>query len=166
LDVVKDSVDDLAATLVGADSLVIVIGFIPGNPLELNAAAHQLDNLETIALVDAAKKAGVKKVVMVSSILTNGRAWGQENKKLVAENYLKQSGFDYTTVQPGGLKAKPPTGGLIVRKEDTLNSEEISHYLVAYVCMAALTDPKASNKVLKIMKAEEGGPKVFNGLNM
>ena len=36
------------------------------------------EDLGTIALVDAAKKAGVKKVVMVSSILTNGRAWGQE----------------------------------------------------------------------------------------
>jgi len=78
LDVVKDTVDDLAATLAGADSLVIAIGFIPGNPLKMNAAAHQVDNLGTIALVDAAKKAGVKKVVMVSSILTNGRNWGQE----------------------------------------------------------------------------------------
>ena len=43
------------------------------------AAAHAVDNVGTIALVDAAKAAGVKKVVMVSSILTNGRAWGQEN---------------------------------------------------------------------------------------
>jgi hypothetical protein len=36
------------------------------------------DNLGTIKLIDAAKKTGIKKIVMVSSILTNGRNWGQE----------------------------------------------------------------------------------------
>ena len=37
------------------------------------------DNVGTIKLIDAAKKTGsVKKIVMVSSILTNGRNWGQE----------------------------------------------------------------------------------------
>lgn len=181
LDVVKDTVDELAATMEGADSLVIAVGFIPGNPLKMNAEAHKVDNEGTIALVDAAKKAGVKKVVMVSSILTNGRNWGQEkspgfvitnafgnvlDEKIIAENYLRKSGLDYTIVRPGGLKAKPPTGGLVVSGEDTLNSGEISRDLVADVCVAALSDPKASNKVLEIIEAEEGGPKVFNGLNM
>jgi hypothetical protein len=67
-----------------------------------------VDNIGTCKLIDSAKKAGVKKVVMVSSILTNGRAWGQEkspgfvitntfggvlDEKLVAENYLRASGL-------------------------------------------------------------------------
>ena len=42
LDVVKDSVDDLAKTMEGATSLVIATGFIPGNPLKMNAAAHEV----------------------------------------------------------------------------------------------------------------------------
>lgn len=62
LDVVKDSVDELAKTLEGASRLVIATGFIPGNPLKMNAAAHEVDNVGTCKLVDAAKKAGVKKV--------------------------------------------------------------------------------------------------------
>jgi uncharacterized protein YbjT (DUF2867 family) len=147
----------------------------------MNEEAHAVDNVGTCALIDAAKKAGVKKVVMVSSILTNGRAWGQEespgfvvtnafgkvlDEKIVAENYLRASGINYTIVRPGGLKAKPPTGGLVISGEDTLNAGEISRDLVADVIVAALTDPKASNKVLEIIEAEEGGPKVFNGLNM
>ncbi|VEU33656.1 unnamed protein product [Pseudo-nitzschia multistriata] len=79
LDVVKDSVDDLASAMAGAESLVIATGFIPGNPLKMNAAAHEVDNVGTIKLIDAAKKTGtVKKIVLVSSILTNGRNWGQE----------------------------------------------------------------------------------------
>jgi nucleoside-diphosphate-sugar epimerase len=110
LDVVTDSVDELAATLMGAEALVIATGFIPGNPLKMNAEAHLVDNVGACALIDAAKKAGVKKVVMVSSILTNGRNWGQEkspgfvitnafgqvlDEKIVAENHLRASGLDY-----------------------------------------------------------------------
>lgn len=181
LDVASDSTEAITSVLSGAESLVIAVGFVPGNPLKMNAAAHEVDNVGTCKLIDAAKAAGVKKVVLVSSILTNGRAWGQEkspgfqitnafgnvlDEKLVAENYLKSSGLDYTIVRPGGLKAKPPSGGLIISGEDTLNSGEISRDLVADVCVASLTDGKASNKVLEIIEAEEGGPKVFNGLNM
>mmetsp|Transcript_32178 Transcript_32178/g.63738 ORF Transcript_32178/g.63738 Transcript_32178/m.63738 type:complete len:331 (-) Transcript_32178:211-1203(-) len=181
LNVVSDSVDAMAETLKGADSLVIAVGFVPGNPLKMNDAAHEVDNVGTCKLIDAAKKAGVKKVVMVSSILTNGRNWRQEkspgfivtnafgnvlDEKLVAENYLRQSGLDYTIVRPGGLKAKPPAGPLKISGEDTLNAGEISRDLVADVCVACLTDEKAKNKVLEIIEEEEGGPQVFNGLNM
>lgn len=122
LDVVQDSVDAMAATLKGADALVIAVGFIPGNPLKLSEEAHKVDNVGTCKLIDAAKAAGVSKVVMVSSILTNGREWGQEkspgfivtnafgnvlDEKIVAEKHLRASGMDYTIVRPGGLKAKP-----------------------------------------------------------
>ena len=122
LDVVQDSVEDLKNTLQGADSLVIAVGFVPGNPLKMNEEAHKVDNVGTIKLIDAAKAAGLKKVVLVSSILTDGRSWGQEqspgfvitnafgkvlDEKIVAENYLRASGLDYTIVRPGGLKAQP-----------------------------------------------------------
>ena len=76
-----------------------------------------MDNVGTIRLIDAAKKAGVQKVVMVLSILANGRNWGQEkspgfvitnafgqvlDEKIVAENYLRASGLNYTIERPGG----------------------------------------------------------------
>lgn len=181
LDVVQDSVGDIAATLQGADSLIIAVGFVPGNPLKMSAAAHDVDNVGTCRLIDAAKQAGVKKVVLVSSILTNGRAWGQEkspgfvvtnafggvlDEKIVAENYLRASGLDYTIVRPGGLKAKPPSGELFVSAEDTLNAGEISRDLVADVCIASLSDPKVSKKVIEIIEDEEKPPKVFNGIAM
>lgn len=178
---VSDSTDSIASALSGASSLVIAVGFVPSNPLKMAAAAHEVDNVGTCKLIDAAKSAGVKKVVLVSSILTNGRAWGQEkspgfvvtnafgnvlDEKLVAENYLKASGLDYTIVRPGGLKAKPPTGELKISGEDTLIAGEISRDLVADVCVASLTDSKAKNKVLEIIEDEGTEPKVFNGLNM
>merc|ERR1711937_488230 len=147
-------------------------GFVPGNPLKMDAQAHAVDNLGTVALVDAAKKAGVKKVVMVSSILTNGRAWGQENspgfqvtnafghvldEKLVAEKYLRASGLDYTIVRPGGLKATPPSGKLLYSGENTLKDGEISRDLVAEVCAKAAFDPQFKNKVVEIVESGSEG---------
>ena len=181
LDVTADSTDALASALSGAQSLVIAVGFVPGNPLKMNDAAHAVDNVGTCKLIDAAKAAGVKKVVLVSSILTNARNWGKEkspgfvvtnafgnvlDEKIVAENYLRSSGLDYTIVRPGGLKSKPATGELMISGEDTLEAGEISRDLVAEVCVASLTDKKASNKVLEIIEKEGTEPKVFNGLSM
>lgn len=170
LDVVKDNVDTMASTMKGADALVIATGFVPGNPFELGKEAHAVDNLGTVALIDAAKKAGLSKVVLVTSILTNARAWGQQNspgflatnvfggvldEKLVAEKHLRASGLDYTIVRPGGLKSTPPSGNLVVNREDTTNGAEISRDLVADVCIASLFDGKASNKVIEIIEGED-----------
>jgi hypothetical protein len=131
---------------------------------------------------DAAKAAGITKVVMISSILANGRNWGQTNspgfvitnafgnvldEKLVAENYLRNSGIpNWTIVRPGGLKSTSPSGALRISAEDTLNAGEVSRDYVADVVVAALTDDKATNKVLEIIENEDEGPKVFNGLIM
>ena len=136
LDVTKDSVDKLSQTLTGCNALIIATGFVPSNPFAMGADAHAVDNLGTKALVDAAKKSGVTKVVLVSSILTNARAWGQENspgfqvtnafgnvldEKLEAENYLRASGIDYTIVRPGGLKSTAPETNLFLGLHGQLN---------------------------------------------
>jgi nucleoside-diphosphate-sugar epimerase len=86
LDVVMDSVDQLADSMKGANALVIATGFIPGNPLKMSQAAHEVDNIGTCHLIDAAKKAGISKIVMVSWILTNGRNWGQEKESRICRN--------------------------------------------------------------------------------
>jgi len=184
LDVEKSTVVGMTTTLQGTDGLIIAVGFVPGNPFKMNDAAHAVDNVGTVALIDAAKAAGVKKVVLVSSILTDAGAWGQLDsagykitnafgrvleEKLIAEKYLKASGLDYTIVRPGGLKADAPTGALFVSGENTLNSGEISRDLVADVSVAALFDAKASNKVVEIVESDKDGNAkngVFNGLKM
>ena len=35
--------------------LVIAVGFVPGNPFKMDAAAHAVDNVGTVKLIDAAK---------------------------------------------------------------------------------------------------------------
>jgi len=171
LDVEKDDVSALTKTLQGAQGLVIAVGFVPGNPFEMDKAANAVDNVGTVKLIDAAKAAGVSKVVLVSSILTDAGAWNQRSsagfqvtnafggvldKKIVAEKYLRQSGLDYTIVRPGGLKASPPSGALLVSAENTLNSGEVSRDTVADVCVAALFDGASKNKVVEIIETEKG----------
>lgn len=184
LDVEKSSVEDMSLSLKGVDALIIAVGFVPGNPFKFNAAAHAVDNVGTINLIDAAKAAGVRKVVLISSILTDAGAWGQLDsagykvtnafgnvldEKLVAERHLRGAGLDWTIVRPGGLKGDPPTGALFVSSENTLNSGEISRDLVADVSVAALFDAKASNKVVEIVESDKDGNAktgIFNGLKM
>eukprot|EP00746_Dinoflagellata_sp_MGD_P017675 gnl/MRDRNA2_/MRDRNA2_140708_c0_seq1.p1 gnl/MRDRNA2_/MRDRNA2_140708_c0~~gnl/MRDRNA2_/MRDRNA2_140708_c0_seq1.p1 ORF type:complete len:402 (+),score=106.60 gnl/MRDRNA2_/MRDRNA2_140708_c0_seq1:109-1314(+) len=169
LNVVDESASQLAESLKGSEALVIATGFIPGNPFEMGKAAKAVDNEGTVKLVDAAKAAGVPKVVMISSILTDAGAWGQRgspgfvvtnafggvlDEKLAAEKYLRASGLDYTIVRPGGLKATPAAGKLIVSGENTLKDGEISRDLVADVMVSAVFDSQYKNKVVEII--EEG----------
>ena len=51
-------------------------------------------------------------------------------------------------------QATPPTGELVVAKEDTLNAGEVSRDLVADVVVAALFDGKGSNKVVEIVEGD------------
>jgi len=176
------SKEKIVEAISGADTVVCVTGFVPSNPLAMKKAAHQVDNEGTIRLIDAAKEAGVSKFVLISSILTNGRAIGQEtnpgfvitnafggvlDEKLVAEKYLRASGLDYTIVRPGGLKDSAPTGGVVATVEDKTFTGEISRDRVAEVMVEAAFDPAASNKVIEIIEddmASTPSEKVFSTL--
>ena len=48
---VTGTTEDLTSALAGAQSLVIAVGFVPGNPLKMNAAAHEVDNVGTCKLI-------------------------------------------------------------------------------------------------------------------
>ena len=91
-----------------------------------------MDNLGTVSLVEACRKAGVTRFILVSSILVNGAAMGQLLNpayivlnlfglvlvaKLQAEKYIRGSGINYTIVRPGGLTEQPPTGSTIIEPE-------------------------------------------------
>jgi hypothetical protein len=51
LDVSIDTIDEMTNTLKGVTSLIIAVGFAPGNPLKMNAAAHEVDNVGTCKLI-------------------------------------------------------------------------------------------------------------------
>ena len=55
IDVETLGVGEMTASLKGADGLVIAVGFVPGNPFKMTAAANAVDNVGTVKLIDAAK---------------------------------------------------------------------------------------------------------------
>jgi len=172
-DVTSDA-KTLAEAMKGADAVICAIGsggFSPKGP-------KTVDYGGTVNLVDAAKQAGVKKFVLMSSLLTNGRAAGQGtnpnfvvlnlfggvlDEKLKAEKYLRASGLDWTIVRPGGLSNAAPeeVGNLYVSKEDTLFAgkespgRSVSRESVAQVMVESLVQSGASNKVVEIVAGKQ-----------
>ncbi|KAL2930814.1 hypothetical protein RDABS01_036224 [Bienertia sinuspersici] len=125
LQIVKADVMEGSDKLVEAisddsEALICATGFQRSwDPL----APWKVDYYGTINLVEACRKRGIKRFILISSILVNGAAMGQLLNpayvflnvfglvlvaKLQAENYIRKSGINYTIVRPGGLKNDPP----------------------------------------------------------
>ena len=158
----------LAESFKGFDIIVVATGFVPGNPFKMNEAAHAVDNVGVQHVADAAKIAGNKRVVLISSILTNGPGMGAEDtpgykitnafgrvleEKLVGENYLRASGVPWTIVRPAGLKNDEPRDALVLAGEDVMTSGEISRTLVAKVMAYAAFDASCEGRVIEIAEA-------------
>jgi uncharacterized protein YbjT (DUF2867 family) len=124
--------------------------------------------------IDAAKQAGVKHIVLVGSMggtnpnhplnrigNANILVW-----KRKAEQYLIDSGIDYTIIRAGGLLDKK--GGvreLLVGKDDELLNNppngiptSIPRADVATVVVRALIEPNARNKAFDIISKPEDAP--------
>ncbi|MEO1792135.1 MAG: SDR family oxidoreductase, partial [Cyanobacteria bacterium J06629_19] len=121
-------------------------------------------------LVDAAKAAGVEHFVMVSSLCVSkifhplNLFWGILYWKKQAEDYLKQSGVPYTIVRPGGLKNEEDTQPIVMSSADTLFEGNIPRQKVAKVCVEALSEPTAKNKVVEIITSETAVARPFETL--
>ena len=129
--------------------------------------------------MDAAKAAGVKHFVFVSSMggtqpenFLNGIGRRDDGSggdillwKRKAERYLVASGLDYTIIHPGGLVNEPPQQReLLVGVDDKLlqdtSRRQVPRADVARLCCAALLEPAARNKSLDLASkpAGEGTP--------
>ena len=168
--------DELATAMksVGATIVVICTGFVPGNPFKMAAAARAVDNEGVVHLVDAAVRSGtVRRVVLISSILTDGRAMGAEDspgfkitnafggvldEKLVGERYLIDSGLEYCIVRPAGLRGEPPKTELIATPGNVMASGEVSRELVARVMAEAAFAPGAAGKIVEIAEVGTFAP--------
>lgn len=146
------------------------------NPAELSAAlasgqfravvstlgARQVDGLRpdfegNRNAVDAAKAAGVRRFVLVTVIgagdSLNAAPWIARRilkdvmaEKTRAEDYLKDSGLDYTIIRPGGLMDKEAQG-LAYLTPDTQAMSWIRRADLARLVVQALDDPRAIGKV-------------------
>ncbi|XP_007025110.2 PREDICTED: uncharacterized protein At2g34460, chloroplastic isoform X1 [Theobroma cacao] len=181
LQVVKADVTEGSAKLVEAigddsEAVICATGFRPGWDL---FAPWKVDNFGTVNLVEACRKLGVNRFILISSILVNGAAMGQLFNpayiflnvfgltliaKLQAEQYIRKSGIDYTIIRPGGLRNEPPTGNVVMEPEDTLYEGTISRDQVAEVAVESLAHPESSFKVVEIVSRTEAPKRSYKDL--
>ncbi len=147
----------LTAALAGCQALVSATGAAPSfDP----TGPYKVDYEGTKNLVDAAKQANVEQMVMVSSLCVSklfhplNLFWGVLYWKQQAEDYLKSSGVPYTIVRPGGLKNENNDQAIVMSAADTLFEGSIPREKVAEVCVSALSQPTAKNKVVEIVASE------------
>jgi uncharacterized protein YbjT (DUF2867 family) len=178
---------DLAPALADSDALVILTSAIPqmkappepGQRPEFTYPEgewpEQVDYQGQVNQIEAARAAGVQHIVLVGSMggtneqhplnkMGNGNILIWKRK---AEQYLIDSGIDYTIIRAGGLLDAP--GGerqLLVGKDDQLLNHppdgvptSIPRADVAEVVVQALLEPSARNKAFDVISKPADAPK-------
>jgi uncharacterized protein YbjT (DUF2867 family) len=132
-------------------------------------------------IVAAAKQSGtVKKIVLVSSIGVDDPLFplnifgGVLVMKKLGELSLQRSGIDYTIIRPGGLRSKDDgakNANVVVGKPNTFGLPPrpklpggIARSTVADACIAALSTPEASNKVIEMVEEDGAAYKSWDVL--
>lgn len=146
----------LQQALQGCQALVIATGARPSIDL---AGPLKVDALAIRAQVAACRAAGVRRVVLVSSLCA-GRWLHPLNLfglilvwKRLGEQWLETSGLDWTVVRPGGLSeddSRAASEGIVYSGPDTQESNSIPRRLVARVCLDALETPAAIGRIIEV----------------
>jgi uncharacterized protein YbjT (DUF2867 family) len=143
---------DLAAVVRGADAVVFAAGAGPGSGAERK---RTVDLGAAVKLVDAARAAGVRRYVMISSIGADDPAGGGEamqpylEAKAAADEALAASGLDFTIVRPGPLTNDPGTGTVSAGAD--VGRAPITRDDVAAVVVGALDDPGTIGKTFVVV---------------
>jgi uncharacterized protein YbjT (DUF2867 family) len=131
---------------------------------------YKVDYEGTKNLVDVGKEKGIQQFVMVSSLCTSqlfhplNLFWLILVWKKQAEEYLQKSGVTYTIVRPGGLKNDDNADGIVMAGADKLFEGSIPRTKVAEVCVEALSQPAARNKVVEIVAQPDRPSQSFESL--
>ncbi|MBD2183708.1 SDR family oxidoreductase [Planktothrix sp. FACHB-1355] len=131
---------------------------------------YKVDCEGTKNLVDAAKAKGIEHFVLVTSLCTSqlfhplNLFWLILVWKKQAEEYLQKSGLTYTIVRPGGLLNDENPDSVVMSAADTLFDGRIPRTKVAQVCVEALFQPDARDKIVEVVAKPEAAPKNWQEL--
>ncbi|MEO0348535.1 MAG: SDR family oxidoreductase [Cyanobacteria bacterium P01_A01_bin.15] len=148
----------LTAAMANCDAIICATGAAPSFDI---TGPYQVDFVGTKNLIDAAKAAGIGRFVIVSSLCVSkffhplNLFWLVLYWKKQAEDYIVKSGLTYTIVRPGGLRNEDRDEAIVMAPADTLFDGGIAREKVAQVCVAALIEPDAENKIVEIVTRAE-----------
>jgi uncharacterized protein YbjT (DUF2867 family) len=135
--------DDLSHYVTGADAVVFAAGAGPGSGVERK---RTVDLGGAVKLIEAARRAGAPRYVIISSIGADDPSSGGEEMrpyleaKAEADARVAESGLDWTIVRPGRLTDDPGTG-LVRVTEDMSVRGAVPREDVARVLAAVLGEP-------------------------
>lgn len=144
--------EQVADAVSGADAVVFAAGAGPGSG---EARKSTMDLGGAVVLIEAARRAGISRYVIVSSRGADANAEGDGfaaylRAKGKADEALRASGLDYTIVRPGGLTNEPGTGSV---RTDTAQGE-IPRDDVAATLLAVLDTPTSVGKTFELVSGE------------
>lgn len=150
-----EALDDISECCEGADVVVFAAGAGPGSGAERK---RTVDYAGAVKLIEAAKKNGIDRYVIVSAIsVDRPEEWSDQMRpyyeaKRDADQAVLESGLSYTIVRPGGLTDDPGTG--LVKVGTQLERGEIPREDVAATLLAVLETPGAIGKTFELASGD------------
>ncbi|ELS04177.1 NmrA-like family protein [Xenococcus sp. PCC 7305] len=159
--------DTIAEAMSRCSVLICATGAAPSFDF---TGPFQVDYQGTKNLVDLAKANNIEHFILVSSLCVSkffhplNLFWLILYWKQQAENYIQQSGLTYTIVRPGGLKNEDNTENIVMSSADTLFEGSIPRQKVAQVCVEALFNNEAKNKIVEIVTQPDSNAQTWQEL--
>ena len=151
-----ERLDDLSGFVDGADAVVFAAGAGPGSGAERK---RTVDLGAAVKLLDAARRTGARRYLMVSSMGAGDPAAGGDamrpylEAKAEADAALAASDLDWTIVRPGRLTEDPGTG--LVEVGASLGGlREITRDDVAAVLAACLDEPRTVRATFELLQGD------------
>jgi uncharacterized protein YbjT (DUF2867 family) len=159
LDLESAGAGELAAVLAGADAVVFAAGAGPGSGV---ARKETVDRAAAVLLADAARIAGVRRYLLVSSAGVDeppapdrGEVWAAyiAAKKAAEEAIRGADHLDWTILRPGTLTDDPGVGRVLLAPPPVAHGS-ITRDDTAAVLIALLDVPGSAGKVLELREGE------------
>jgi len=155
LDLERATVDDLTATLRGADAVVFAAGAGPGSSTQRK---YTVDRDGSVLLADAAERAGALRFIQISAMGAGqpptegaGEVWAAYiDAKAQAEADVRAHDLDWTILRPGRLTDEPATG-TVTLATNGLERGNIARGDVAAVIAALLATEHTSRTTLELV---------------
>ena len=170
LDLEATRVEDLAAVLAEADAMVFAAGAGPGSGA---ARKDTVDRAAAVLLSDAARIAGVRRYLLVSSAGVDeppapgtDEVWAAYlTAKRAAEEAIQAADhLDWTILRPGSLTDDPGVGRVLLAAPPVARGS-VTRDDTAAVLVALLDAPGTVRKVLELRQGEAGVPEAVAGVS-
>jgi uncharacterized protein YbjT (DUF2867 family) len=149
--------ETLPAAMKGAQVLLSTIGAVPFG----TDVPEKIDYQGVVAMTDAAKAAGIKQIVHMTSLGSGSEDPNEQLNKMFqmilkwkgkGEEHIRKSGVAYTIVRPGGLAdCEPGKQGLKLGKGDGEASGRVCRADAGLVMVAAIGNPEYYSKTIAVI---------------